>query len=105
MNRRDFLRRVALVTAGVVAADQLELLERLVWTPRKLWTGYSSLSTTDELNRILREVYADNYIKLLEMETPFLSKFPQFSPRVEWKFDLRVPRGQLYLLPSQEHAA
>lgn len=29
MNRREFLRRAALVAAGVVAADQLELLERL----------------------------------------------------------------------------
>lgn len=29
MNRRDFLRRSALIASGVVAADQLEILERL----------------------------------------------------------------------------
>lgn len=29
MNRRDFLRRAAVVAAGAIAADQLELLERL----------------------------------------------------------------------------
>jgi hypothetical protein len=39
MNRRDFLRRSALITAGVVAADQLELVERLGWT-RKLFPGW-----------------------------------------------------------------
>lgn len=37
MNRRDFLRRAAIVAAGAVAADQLELLERL--THRKVWPG------------------------------------------------------------------
>lgn len=35
MNRRDFLRRSALIAVGVVAADQIELLERLA--PRRLW--------------------------------------------------------------------
>jgi hypothetical protein len=29
VNRRDFFRRSAVVAAGVVAADQIELLERL----------------------------------------------------------------------------
>jgi len=29
MNRRDFLRRAAIVATGAIAADQLELLERL----------------------------------------------------------------------------
>lgn len=37
MNRRDFLRRAAIVAAGAVAADQLEILERL--THRKVWPG------------------------------------------------------------------
>jgi len=32
MNRRDFLRRSAILTAGVVAVDQLEILDRLGWT-------------------------------------------------------------------------
>lgn len=39
MNRRDFLRRAALVAAGAVAADQLDLLERLA--PKRLWAGHS----------------------------------------------------------------
>ena len=34
MNRRDWLRGAALLTAGVVAADQLELVERLGWKRR-----------------------------------------------------------------------
>lgn len=39
MNRRDFLRRSALIAAGVVAADQLELLERLAH--RRVFAGWS----------------------------------------------------------------
>ena len=37
MNRRDFLRRSALVAAGAVAADQVELLERL--THRRVFSS------------------------------------------------------------------
>jgi hypothetical protein len=40
MDRRDFLRRASLVAAGLVAADQLELLERLMFK-RRLWPGHS----------------------------------------------------------------
>lgn len=40
MNRRDFLRRAALLAAGTVAADQLELVERLGWT-RRLFPGWT----------------------------------------------------------------
>lgn len=40
MNRRDFLGRVSLIAAGAVAADQLELIERLGWK-RKLFPGWS----------------------------------------------------------------
>lgn len=41
MNRRDFLRRAALVAAGTVAADQVELLDRLGWK-RKLFPGWAA---------------------------------------------------------------
>lgn len=40
MNRRDWLRRTALIATGVVAADQLELLEKLTWK-RTLFPGFS----------------------------------------------------------------
>lgn len=39
MDRRTFLRRAALIAAGVAAADQIDLLERL--THKKLWSGWS----------------------------------------------------------------
>lgn len=42
MNRRDFLRRSTLIAAGVVAADQIELLERLA--PRRLWPSIAMTS-------------------------------------------------------------
>lgn len=38
MNRRDFFRRSALLSAGIVAANQLELIDRLTWK-RSLFPG------------------------------------------------------------------
>ena len=57
MQRREFFRRSALVAAGVVAADQLDLLDRLGWTRKmfaawgrpKLW-GDSEHDDTEALN-------------------------------------------------------
>ena len=37
MDRRLFLKRAAMLAAGVVAVDQLEILERLA--PKRLWAG------------------------------------------------------------------
>jgi hypothetical protein len=41
MDRRQFLKRAALIAAGAVAADQLELFDRLGWK-RKFFPGFSS---------------------------------------------------------------
>lgn len=40
MNRREFLRASALIAAGTIAADQLEILDRLA--PRRLFAGWSA---------------------------------------------------------------
>lgn len=40
MDRRTFLRRSALIATGVVAADQLHLLEMLA--PKRLWAGWTA---------------------------------------------------------------
>lgn len=40
MNRRDFLRRSAVVAGGLIGADQLEILERIGWR-RTLFPGVS----------------------------------------------------------------
>jgi len=76
MDRRQFLRNVALIAAGAIAADQLELLERLA--PRRLYfygenvrgTGRQQFYgvSTAEWDRLLREVYmGDTYgLSLLE---------------------------------------
>jgi len=31
-SRRDFLRKATLIASGIVAADQLEILDRIGWT-------------------------------------------------------------------------
>lgn len=51
MNRRDFLRRSALIAAGVVAADQIDLLDRLGWR-RKFFPGWTAPRSTAGLYRI-----------------------------------------------------
>lgn len=51
MNRRDFLRRASLVAAGAVAADQLDLIERLGWR-RKFFPGWSAPQRQGDLYRI-----------------------------------------------------
>lgn len=40
MNRRDFLKRLGLATAGIVTADQLEIIERLGWK-RRFFQGFT----------------------------------------------------------------
>lgn len=63
MNRRDFLRNAAIIAAGAIAADQLELLERLA--PRRLyWPGadfgpQTHFVTLDQWDALLRDTYSD----------------------------------------------
>ena len=40
MNRREFLKHAGLIAAGAVAADQLELLDRLGWR-RRFFPGFT----------------------------------------------------------------
>lgn len=44
MNRRDWFRRAALIAGGVLAADQIELIERL--TPRRYVNGWTPPALT-----------------------------------------------------------
>ena len=46
MNRREWLRGAALISAGVVAADQLDLVERLGWK-RRFFAGADFTSPYD----------------------------------------------------------
>jgi len=76
MNRRDFLRNAAIITAGAIAADQLELLERLA--PRRLyWPGFDFgqspryVATLSDWDRLLRTVYTEYDIPdLFPVQTP-----------------------------------
>lgn len=56
MNRRDFLRRAAIVATGAVAADQLDLLERLTWRRRHF--ASVDLATSDAIFSIAQPTYA-----------------------------------------------
>lgn len=52
MNRREWLRNAALIAGGVLAADQIELIEKL--TPRNYVTGFDRsfkvrIGTTEQI--------------------------------------------------------
>lgn len=53
MDRRAFLRNSALITSGVVAADQLELLDRLGWV-RRFFPSAAIGRTLDATSHIVR---------------------------------------------------
>lgn len=71
MDRRQFLRNAAIIAAGVVAADQLELLERLA--PRRIFPAWPTVP------RIYADGIHDDYAGL----QAFLDGKP-----VEWKGDI-----------------
>lgn len=92
MDRREFLRRAALIAAGTVAVDQLDLLDRLGWVRRFFpgWsapTSHSIALTSSDWDALLRKVYCDAVIPALALETPLIHKL---SPNVyrEWKLDV-----------------
>lgn len=67
MNRREFFRRSSLIAAGVIAADQLELLEKLAHSkvfqgadfapPIILDPKYGPLVTLANLDEATKRVY------------------------------------------------
>lgn len=62
MNRREFARRAALIVAGVAAADQLELVEKLGWK-RRFFPGWGSpyvLEAIHEDGRLLGRFVAES---------------------------------------------
>lgn len=83
MNRRDFLRRASMIAAGAVAADQLELLDRLGWV-RRFFPGFGSgavvapyawNSTTLEWDKLLRDAYGESPMAaLINLNTPFVKR-------------------------------
>lgn len=91
MNRRAFLRNIALIGGGVVAADQLELLDRLGWVRTMfpsagLQSGRAPLAMDTELvaaqtmpaiftksdwDRLLRENYIiQDIVELVNASSP-----------------------------------
>lgn len=72
MDRRMFLRNAALLLATGVAVDQLELLERLQWEPKRLWTGWTpplAPVSIAALNDLFKKVNA-NLRDALQLQAP-----------------------------------
>jgi hypothetical protein len=78
MDRRDFLRRCALIAAGVVAADQLDLLEMLA--PRRLFPGaaFETSTTVTTLADLYRKTNTEVAMALRHMteEYKWFQQYP-----------------------------
>src|SRR4051812_47025301 len=92
MNRREFLRNAAIIAGGIVAADQMELLERLA--PRRLlfpgadfgtWTtntyASSRVFTTKMLDDMIKEIYCAPTLLAFPLHTPLIERQRQRAVR------------------------
>lgn len=74
MNRREFLRNAAIIAAGAIAVDQIELLERLA--PRRLlfpgadFGPRTHFVTVEQWDRLLREHYITPMLLAINTPTP-----------------------------------
>lgn len=83
MDRRRFLRNASLIAAGLIAADQLALIEHL--EPRRLlFPGWSPPAP-----KSLREQLADVIYNISPVETPFVSARRGGSVYFTWGVNAR----------------
>lgn len=97
MNRRDFFRRSALVAAGAVAADQLELLDRL-GRVRTMFAGWSApvdggggiTVTNAQWDALLRETYvSEGLVSAINTVWPLRSPFgSRLTPLRQWSTEI-----------------
>lgn len=85
MDRRLFLRRASLIAAGIVAADQLDLLDRLSWSrtmfPSGTIVSAPGASITDaDLSALLKGVYEGMRGQIVPMITPLYGSLRQSAP-------------------------
>lgn len=62
LSRRDFLRNAALVAAGTVAANQLDLLDKIGWR-RRFFLGWSTQRDVEFRSNYLD---ADCYVQIID---------------------------------------
>jgi hypothetical protein len=105
MNRRLFLQRSALLTAGIVVASSgLIDLERILWEPKRLWTGFGDgrvvgvqTNTVVALQALYKKTNT-NLLEALKYQTPELVWLQKHNISEEWLIDSgienRIPLGQ-----------
>ena len=106
MDRREWLRSAALIAAGVVAADQLELVERLGWK-RRFFPGATLLGErADWLWRSVRQrgpsvIHVTSEDALSEVVRAFGGEFATDRPATEHLWASRA--GAVLGVPVYTH--
>jgi len=105
MNRRDFLRRASLIAAGIVAADQLELLEKLSWKRTMFPSGQldntqdwmdDAIAAYDNLIQVNETWFAYGNTQTYEQEWVFPSGERRIVTTREATIPVTVVRPQLF---------
>ena len=93
MDRRLFLRNTSLLAAGVVAADQLELLERLTWK-RRFWSGWSPGGPRDLFVVMERKAQSGPWVPVATRDVERMLK-PEFDDSVFYRAAFYAPSDSI----------
>lgn len=93
MNRREWLHNASLAAAGWVAADQLELLERLTWK-RSLWPGQTWVHPDGGVIQFFSGPVNEPGVLLAEISVPEWSKWTTAKAEVRAAGVIRRVEGR-----------
>lgn len=91
MQRREFLRRCALIAAGVVAADQLDVLEMLA--PRRLFAGADLIAQPYGVSGLTHMTTLADLWPKVQHNT--LLALKDVTPEYDWALSMGVSKREL----------
>lgn len=96
MDRREFLKASTAVATGIVVADLLDL-DRLLWEPKRLWTG-ADFALRDQHSRIwtMQDSLSAGYRKAT---TRLYKTYTKHVREYSWVDDVPTVEGRSIIIP------